>query len=126
MKFDVGKVFDAARARATQAGQQLSDVIDHLATLTEKTASSLRNGLTFGDNFNCSVRVVELIHDTEQVVATSSREVLGIIPIRVETPTAGLDSFLWYKNPKGQLVARAKFVGAPTEALRVTIVILNA
>ena len=91
--------------------------------MAENVARILRNGLTFQDNFSCSIRPVTVKHNEEAVVG-ASKPVIGIIPIRVASTAVGIDSFAWYYDDKGRLIVKVGLTGAPTTAYSVTLILL--
>lgn len=108
---------------ATQAGAQLSDMITQLADFMDQGVRSLRNGLTFRDNFDCQIKAVSLKNDTETAIAVS-KQVTGIIVTRVLSTTYSLDSFLWFYDSNSKLSLRATFTPVPTDAVDLEAVFL--
>lgn len=108
---------------ATEAGNQLKDLVGYTAEMAENVARLLRNGLTFNDNFSCDVREVSAKHNEETVIS-GSKPVVGVIPVRVLSTSIGLDSFAWWYDERGRLTIKAGFTSAPTAAQKMTIVLL--
>lgn len=124
MKITVSRLLETAKLLQTEAGQQLSELIDYVNTGFEQIVRALRNGLTFSDNVNCKVSTVDLTHNVEQVVNSDSKTPFGIIPIRTLSTTTGIDSLAWYIDTSGRLVVKAGFTGAPSGVQKVTLIIL--
>jgi hypothetical protein len=124
MKITLSRLLETAKLLQTEAGQQLSDLIEYVNTGFEQIVRALRNGLTFGDNFNCKIATIDLTHNTLQAVNSDSKTPIGIIPIRTLSTTTGVDSFIWYIDQGGQLQVKAGFVGSPSGVQKVTLIIL--
>lgn len=124
MKLSLSRIFETSQALATQAGQQLREPLQFLSNLGEQTLRALRNGLTFTDNFDGQLKLVDLSADVDQVVGGLRKTPTLVLPGRVYSTTSNIDSFGWWINGNSELVVNAGFTGAPTEALPVVLVIL--
>lgn len=124
MKITVNRLLETAKLLQTEAGKQLTDLIEYTNTAFEQLIRALRNGLTFSDNINCKISLVELTHGVLQAVNADGKSPVGIIPQRVVSTTTGIDSFIWYIDQSGKLQVKANFVGSPTEVQRVSLIIL--
>ena len=122
MRITLTRLLEAAKYAATQVGQEIPDFFDYMSEFVEQVTRSLRNGLSFGDNFNCEVKTITLKHDTPQIVS-ATKTVTGIIPIRVVSKDF-IDAFAWYYSEAGELTVRAKFTGPPLGSISVVIVLL--
>lgn len=126
-KITISRIFESSKFLTTKAGQELQELIVFLSDFAEQSIRSLRNGLTFADNFDCQIKTVILSHGVAQQISTTKKPI-GMIPIRVvsKTPTsvAGLDGFQWYFNDDGSVSVNAFFTGATIIPLDVTLVIL--
>lgn len=117
MKINIQRLFDTGKARATEAGQQLSDFINFCSQAFENIIRALSNGLTFRDNFDCNVVNLTLNHNTEQIVGISKAG-SQVTAVRVDSTfssEAGLElvtGFGWTVNSNNQLVVKAKFDSA--------------
>jgi hypothetical protein len=125
-KFTINRLLETSKFIQTEAGSQLSDFIDYVATFSEQTLRGLRNNLSFGDNFACIIKTVDVVHNTDTLILTDGTSPTGILVTRVISAVYGVDSFAWWLNDSGQTVVRVGFSGAPTEALKVRLVILTA
>lgn len=127
MKWNITKLFDDAKAKATEAGKSLTDFIQYMSEFCELTGRSLRNGLTFEDNFNCDQVSVNLQHDTEQIVNTDSRKKVKHILFTACNPgTYMFTSTGWRYNEQNQVAVKVKFDPAPsptTTTVDVTLVL---
>jgi uncharacterized protein RhaS with RHS repeats len=119
---NVTKVFDVTKALSTVAGQQLKDVITYVSDATEQLISSLRNGLTFSQNFDCQVRNVTLTHNLATVIS-ANRRVQGIFVTRVLSDTYGYAGLTWYYDSQGQLTVKIAYTSTPTTALDVRLIL---
>lgn len=123
MKITITRLLETSKALSTEAGQQLKETLVYLAELAEQTVRALRNGLTFADNFDCTVSKVSLKHNTATVVS-ATKAVAGMVPMRVYSSTYALDSFTWYYDDGNRLNVKAGFVGSPSASVDVTLLIL--
>lgn len=121
-KWNLTRLLETSKYVGTEAGSQLKEMIQYLAEFVDLTGRSLRRGLTFADNFDCEVKEVTLRHGEPQVVSTT-KAVQGVIPTRVLS-SAALESFAWYYDGQSRLTVRAKFDPAPTDPLKVALVLL--
>lgn len=128
MKWTISKLFDSAKANATDAGASLSDMISYLAEFCELTGRSVRSGLTFRDNFDCEERLVQLLHNQEQVVSlVQTKPITGVLLSKAVPETGGLmavvQGFGWKLNDKGELLVKAQFDGIVGVSINSTIVV---
>lgn len=118
------RVFERSKIALTDAGQQLSDFLDYMAQFTEQVIRSLRNGLTFQDNFNAKVAVYKLTHNVATAINTNNKRPVGMFAIRTQSETNALSSLNWFFTSQGEVSATATFIGSPTNPIDVTVVIL--
>ncbi len=123
MKITLTRLLETSKVLTTEAGQQLKDMVTYLAEFVDQTVRTLRNGITFADNFDCATPTVSLKHNVASVVA-STKAVTGILPIRTFSSVNALDSFTWYYDEQNRLSVKASFVGSPAEAVNVTLILL--
>ncbi len=124
MRFNITKLFDDAKAKSTEAGKQLTDFIQYLSEFCELTGRSLRNGLTFADNFNGEISNLTLLDSVETVVLTK-KKISGVIPLRV----IGVENVMitgmgWRYNSAGEFAIKMKFDPTPASTLQVQLVLL--
>jgi len=128
MKWTITRLFDSAKAKVTDAGKELSDMVVYLAEFCELVGRTLRNGLTFSDNFDCEVKDLVVRHDTETTIMLPDRKTAsGIMVLRAiqsnSTSNLIITGFGWYVNQQGQTALKAQFSGAPTTDIKLTVVI---
>ena len=123
MKLTLTRLLDLSKALSTNAGNELKDTMTYLAEFVDQCVRSLRNGLTFTDNFDCAISTVGLKHNTATIIS-STKPVNGIVPLRVFSSVNALDSFTWYFDDGGRLTVKAGFVGSPTATINVTLLLL--
>lgn len=127
--FTITRLLDISADLATQAGQQLATTLAYLSEFVEQTARSLRQGLTFRDNFDASVRITALKHGQAQKIS-ATKQATAILAVRVSDPKYLLDAFNWYYDPNGDLTVLALFKASdlsttiPSTSLDVTLVVL--
>lgn len=123
-KLSISRLLDSSKLLQTAAGQQLQELITFVNDVSDQVIRALRQGLTFEDNFKCKISIVSLKHDTEQRINYDDKQIFGILPVRCISSTTGLSGFIWYINSSNQLIVKPEFIGAPTDPVDVTIVIL--
>lgn len=124
-KITITRLMEISKALQTEAGQQLVDVLQYLQGYVEQTLRALRGGLTFSENFKCDVLSVELENGTGQIVQSENpSNIYGVLPLRSVSVENFFDSFGWYINDDNELVVQAEFVGAPTDPVTCTILVL--
>lgn len=123
MKLSIPKLLDTSKLLATQAGQQLQDLIYYVAMTLSQVIQSLRNGITYRDNFDCLIQTVSLTDNTAQVInrGTSNKTVTGVVPQQVISTTVAMTSMVWYINSSGSLVVIPHFLGSPTTSVNVVL-----
>jgi hypothetical protein len=122
MKITLPRIFDSSRMLATEAGKQVSELIDFCQQAFEQLIKLTRNNITFEDNIKCQVVTVTLRHNEQTVLASTSR-IKGIIPTRVFGNA--LASYTWSYNDKSQLTFTATFATATSSAVSVTLILLQ-
>lgn len=123
MRFNITKLFDDAKAKATKAGQELTDFIQYLSEFCELCGRSLRNGLTFADNFDCEILNLTLLNNVETVVRTK-KPVSGMLPLRItNVENYMVSGFGWRYTSAGEFAIKLSFDPVPTSSLQVTIVV---
>lgn len=125
-KFTINRLLDTSKLAATKAGGELRDLLDYVSLFSEQVLRALRTQLSFSDNFACIVRDYELLHNVATVINTNDSTPTGIIPLRVYSSVTGVDSISWWINDSGQTVVKVGFVGAPSGAIKIQLVILTA
>ena len=96
-KVTLSRLFEVSRYLTTDAGNQLRDALVYLSEFVEVTTRNLRNGLTFGDNFDATLKTVTVRPDTEQVILTGERRRVAEVAVRrvVDDTYYIVDSFGW-------------------------------
>ena len=56
-KISVSKIFELSKYLATKSGQELKDALIYLSEFAEVSLRTLRNGLTFRDNFDSLTKI---------------------------------------------------------------------
>jgi len=123
-KLSIQRLLEASKLKATEAGQQLDELIDFVNDLADQMVRSIRNGLNFQDNFNCLVSTLEISDGEETVVNTGGQTPYGIIPLRVISQTVSVTNLVWYVDDKGQTKVTASLAGSPVGKQKVVVVIL--
>ncbi len=123
MKITLTRVLETSKILATEVGQKIPDFFAYMAEFVEQVVRSLRNGLTFQDNFDCVVKTVTLMTGVPQVVS-ADRKVNGIIPLRIMSQSLMLSDFGWYYDQAGRLTVKAAFDTDPGSSIDVMILLL--
>jgi hypothetical protein len=123
MKITLTRLLESSKYLATEVGKQVPEMINQLADFMDQGVRSLRNGLTFRDNFDCETKPISLKNDTATVV-TISKQVTGVIVTRTLSTTYSLASFLWYYDGNSKLTLKATFTPVPTDAVDLEAVFL--
>lgn len=124
MKITLTRVLEISKILATDIGQKIPDFFNYMAEFVEQMVRSLRNGLTFQDNFDCSERIVKLLHNTPQVIS-STRAVRAIQIQRVYSQTVSWTALSWYYDDQGNLTIKLGLDPDPgTSTIDVMILIL--
>lgn len=123
MKITLTRVLETSKILATKVGQEIPDFFNYMAEFVEQVVRALRNGLTFRDNFDCDVKVAKLLHNIPQVIS-STRQVTGIIPLRIVSQTATLRDFGWYYDENNRLTVKVGFDADPNSSIDVILLLL--
>jgi hypothetical protein len=122
-KLSISRLLETSKLLSTKAGQELREALVYLNDLADQVLRALRQGLTFEDNFKCTIVTVSLQNNVESVVYTDNQNIFGVLPIRVISTSYGIDSTLWFKNSNNELVVKLGLSGSPTEAVQVQLIV---
>lgn len=114
-KLNISRLFETSKYLTTEAGQQLSDMLDYLQSFTAEVVRNLRAGLTFSDNFLAEVKEVNLLSGVSAIVKPSKTLKVSQIMIgKIPDPTFYVvTGFGWTYNTTGDLVINMTFAGSP-------------
>lgn len=114
-KVTLSRLFEVSKYLTTDAGKDLKDALTYLSEFVEVTTRNLRNGLTFTDNFDTTIKEVTVRPDTETIVLTGERRRVREVVVRraVDDTYYVMDSFGWKYNPSGEVVIKVGFTGSP-------------
>lgn len=123
MKLSLPKLLETSRLLGTQAGQQLQELIEYVSSTLSQIIQSLRNGLTFRDNFDCLIQTVTLTHNNSQVInrGSTAKTVTGVTAMQTISTTTAVTALVWYLDSSNSLVVVPQFLGAPTSAVNVVL-----
>jgi hypothetical protein len=123
MKLSLPKLLETSRLLGTQAGQQLQELIEYVSSTLSQIIQSLRNGLTFRDNFDCLIQTVSLTHNNPQVInrGSTAKTVTGVTAMQTISTTTAITALVWYLDSSNSLVVVPQFLGAPTSAVNVIL-----
>ncbi len=104
-KITVSRLFEISKYLTTDAGKELEGALRYLSEFAEVSIRTLRNGLTFADNVDCTIKTLTLPSETVTTVAFSgSKRASYVIPVRViDTSYWIIDQFGWSYDSNGNL-----------------------
>jgi len=124
-KITLSRLFEVSKYLTTTAGQELKDALIYISEFVEVTTRSLRNGLTFRDNFDTRLKEITIRPDVETIVLTEERRRVKEVVIRraVDATYYVIDNFGWKYNNSGDVVIKVGFTGSPaaTQDIRLEI-----
>lgn len=125
-KISVSRIFELSKYLATKSGQELKDALVYLSEFAEVALRNLRNGLTFGDNFDCEVKQVSVRTGVETKISIASRKRASAVVVRrvMNEQYYIIDSFGWKFGPSGDLVITVSFTGSPASTLDISLELL--
>lgn len=125
-KITVSRIFELSKYLATKSGQELKEALTYISEFAEVSLRTLRNGLTFSDNFDCVIKTVSLRTGTESKILVPGRKrAVGVLLLKVEDNTyAYYDTFGWKYDADGNLVVKATFTGSPASTLDIACSLL--
>lgn len=114
-KVTLSRLFEVSKYLVTDAGKELKDALVYLSEFVEVTTRNLRNGLTFGDNFDSKLKSVSVLSGVETVILTEERRRVKEVVIRqaIDDTYYVIDSFGWRYNSDGSVVITVGFAGTP-------------
>ena len=90
-KITVSRIFEVSLIATSKAYTELQPFIDYVNSLADNTIRILRNGITLGDNINCSIVSQKFTPGQALQFAVNARPV-GIIVLQSDAPVT---SFVW-------------------------------
>lgn len=123
--FNITRLLDVSKILATEVGQQIPEFFRYMAQVVEQTTRSLKNGITFRDNFSADVKDIELKHGIPQIVSTTQGGVTGCYPTRLLSTTHVISGFNWYYDDAGKFTVVARFA-AHADSTAVTVTATDA
>lgn len=124
MKITISRIFETTKALATDAGNQLQDFIQFQAQFAEIALRSLRNGLTYADNMDCTIKTIAF-QDNTPLTLVLDKKPTEIRIRKVLNSTYSLSKPIkWYFNNQGNPEITLNFTPTPTAPISVEIIIL--
>jgi hypothetical protein len=110
-KVTLSRLFEVSKYMTTEAGKDLKDALEYLSEFVEVVTRNLRGGLTYGDNFNATLKSVTLREGSETVILEGERRRVREVRVRriVDDTYYILSEFGWRYNPEGNVVVQADF-----------------
>ena len=90
-KITISRIFEVSLIATSKAYTELQPFIDYVNGLADNTIRILRNGITLGDNINCSIISQKFTPGTALQFAVNARPT-GIIILQSDQPVT---SFVW-------------------------------
>jgi hypothetical protein len=100
-KITISRIFEVSLIATSKAYTELQPFIDYVNGLADNTIRILRNGITLGDNINCSVISQKFTAGQQLQFAVNARP-LGIIILQSDSPVT---SFVWQAAEGNQVTA---------------------
>lgn len=126
-KVNISRLFEVSRYLATPAGQQLKDALEYISSFATETVRNLKQGLTFGDNFDAEIKFISVLPNVETVIMPTKKGIVTQVMVRrvVDNVYYVIDSYGWKYNPSGDVVVKFGFTGSPpsTTAINVELII---
>ena len=125
-KISVSKIFELSKYLATKSGQELKDALIYLSEFAEVSLRTLRNGLTFNDNFDSLTKIVAVKDSTETTVSIASgkRPSSIFVTRTIDNVYYTIDSFGWKFSSSGDVVVKVGFTGTPPSTLSIEVELL--
>lgn len=114
-KVNISRLFEVSRYLTTPAGQQLKDALEYLSSFATETVRNLKQGLTFGDNFDAEIKSISVLSGVETTIMPSKNTTITQVMLRrvVDNTYYAVDSFGWKYGAAGNLVVKIVFSGSP-------------
>ena len=112
-KITIARLLETSKLLATEAGQQLSELVTYMSDLSEQVLRTLNNNVTIKDNLSAKISQVSLKQNTEQVLNTDGKYPVWVAPARVVSNVYGIENFHWYINSANDVIVRVGFTGSP-------------
>ena len=93
-KITISRIFEASLIATSKAYTELQPFIDYVNGLADNTIRILRNGITLGDNINCSIISQKFTPGQGLQFAVNARPT-GIIILQSDEPVT---SFVWTQS----------------------------
>ncbi len=90
-KITISRIFEVSLVATSKAYTELQPFIDYVNGLADNTIRILRNGITLGDNINCSIISQKFTPNVALQFAVNARPT-GIIILQSDKPVT---SFVW-------------------------------
>jgi hypothetical protein len=123
-RLTINRILETSKYLATDAGQQLADLITYIGDFAEQTIRALRQGLTFADNVKCQMPTVAVTSAVATLVNLDGKTPIGVWPIRMTGSASGYDAFAWAIDDQGRLTVTVTTTGGGRAD--VTLIILIA
>jgi hypothetical protein len=125
-KVNISRLFEVSRYLATPAGAQLKDALEYISSFATETVRTLKQGLTFGDNFDAEIKFISVLNNVETVVMPTKKGTVSQVMIRrvVDNVYYVVDKYGWKYNPSGDVVVKIVFDGSPPSTTLVNVELL--
>ena len=125
-KVTLSRLFEVSKYLTTDAGKDLKDALTYLSEFVEVTTRNLRNGLTFADNFDTTIKSLTVRPDTETVILTGERRRVREVVLRRASDDTYyvVDSFGWKYNAEGNVVIKVGFTGSPSSTQDINLEVM--
>lgn len=114
-KVNISRLFEVSRYLTTQSGQELKDALEYISSFATETVRNLKQGLTFGDNFDAEIKSISVVSGVETTIMPSKKTNITQVMLRrvINNTYYTVDSFGWKYGAAGNLVVKIVFSGSP-------------
>ncbi len=115
MKVKLSSVLDLSKFLATQSGKELRDALDYLAQLSQQVITLLTSNLSYGDNFNCEIKRLEVKNNTFTTIKPGKNINVSEVRIRrvIDNNYFIIDYFGWNYDANQNINFIANFINSP-------------
>lgn len=115
VKIKLSSVLELSKFLSTQSGKELRDILEYLSQLSQQVITALTSNLSYGDNFDCEIKNIQVKSNSFTTIAPSKA-----IPIREVRIRRVYDNIFyivdysgWNIDQNGNINFLAKFIASP-------------
>ena len=116
MKLKVSSVLDLTKYLETKTGQELKDLLEYIAQLSDEVVTALTSNLSYNDNFSAETKR-SLLRNGEPTVIKPKNDKATVKEIRArriyDDTYYLVQAFGWHYNGEGEVEVQLLVAGAP-------------